>query len=106
MIVDTLAYQYTRPATSHLRPRHNVCVRLCSIEACFAHSFEDCDDKSRWVKRPDGTTSNFIHDLEDWGKVCDRMYIWDYTTCFAHYPAPILTGMCCSPTCRPSSRTA
>lgn len=88
VIVDTLAYQYTRPATSHLRPRHNVCVRLCSIEACFAHSFEDCDDKSRWVKRPDGTTSNFIHDLEDWGKVCDRMYIWDYTTCFAHYPAP------------------
>lgn len=88
VVVDTLAYQYSRPATKKLRPRHNVCVRLCSIEACFAHDFEHCDDKSRWVKRPDGTTSNFINDLRDWGKVHDRIYIWDYTTGFAHYPAP------------------
>lgn len=88
VIIDTLAYQYTRPAPKTVRPRHNVCVRLCSIEACFAHPFTTCDDKSRWVKRPDGSVSNFIRDLEDWGKVCGRMYIWDYTTCFAHYPAP------------------
>ncbi len=88
VIIDTLAYQYSRPAPKHIRPRRNVCVRLCSIEACFAHPFETCDDKSRQVKRPDGTTSDFIHDLQDWARVCDRMYIWDYTTCFAHYPAP------------------
>ena len=88
VIVDTFAYQYTRPTPKFVKPRHNVCVRLCSIEACFAHPFETCDDESRWVKRPDGTTSNFIRDLEAWGKKCDRMYIWDYTTCFAHYPAP------------------
>ncbi len=88
VIVDTLAYQYSRPAPRHIRPRHNVCVRLCSIEACFAHPFATCDDPSRWVKRPDGTASSFIRDLRDWGQVCGRMYIWDYTTCFAHYPAP------------------
>jgi hypothetical protein len=88
VIVDTLAYQYSRPAPKNIRPRRNVCVRLCSIEACFAHSFETCDDESRQVKRPDGTTSDFISDLKDWAKVCDRLYIWDYTTCFAHYPAP------------------
>jgi len=88
VIIDTLAYQYSRPAPKHIRPRRNVCVRLCSIEACFAHPFETCNDTSRQVKRPDGSTSDFIHDLQDWAKVCDRMYIWDYTTCFAHYPAP------------------
>ncbi|MGI6538193.1 MAG: DUF4838 domain-containing protein [Caldicoprobacterales bacterium] len=88
VIIDTLAYQYTRPAPKYVRPRRNVCVRLCSIESCFAHSFETCDDKTRQVKRPDGSTSDFIHDLRDWAKVCDRLYIWDYTTCFAHYPAP------------------
>jgi hypothetical protein len=88
VIIDTLAYQYSRPAPKHIRPRRNVCVRLCSIEACFAHPFEACNDTSRQVKRPDGSTSDFIHDLQDWAKVCDRMYIWDYTTCFAHYPAP------------------
>ena len=88
VIVDTLAYQYSRPAPKYIRPRENVCVRLCSIESCFTHSFETCDDETRKVKRPDGTTSDFITDLRDWAKVCDRLYIWDYTTCFAHYPAP------------------
>jgi len=88
VIFDTLAYVYTRPAPKLTRPRHNVCVRLCSIEACFAHPFETCDDETRKVSRPDGTTSSFITDLQDWGKMCDRVYIWDYTTCFAHYPSP------------------
>ncbi|NLB45256.1 MAG: DUF4838 domain-containing protein, partial [Clostridiaceae bacterium] len=87
-IIDTLAYQYSRPAPRKIRPRHNVCVRLCSIEACFMHSFETCDDATRAVRRPDGTASRFITDLKDWAKVCDRLYIWDYTTCFAHYPMP------------------
>lgn len=86
-IIDTLAYQYSRPAP-RTRPRHNVCVRLCSIESCFAHPLDACDDPSRRVVRPDGSRSSFIRDLEDWAKVCDRLYIWDYTTCFAHYPAP------------------
>lgn len=88
VIVDTLAYQYTRPAPRSIRPRHNVCVRLCSIEACFSHPLETCTDRSRQVIRPDGTSAGFIDDLRDWAKVCDRLYIWDYTTCFAHYPAP------------------
>ncbi|MBQ8402715.1 MAG: DUF4838 domain-containing protein [Clostridia bacterium] len=88
VVFDTLAYIYTRPAPKITRPRHNVCVRLCSIEACFAHSFETCNDEHRWVSRPDGSRASFITDLQDWGKVSDRIYIWDYTTCFAHYPAP------------------
>lgn len=88
VIFDTLAYQYSRPAPRLTRNRKNVCVRLCSIEACFAHSFETCDDETRQVARPDGTKSSFISDLRDWGKVCDRIYIWDYTTSFAHYPTP------------------
>ena len=87
-IIDTLAYQYSRQAPKHIRPRHNVCVRLCSIESCFSHSFEKCDDASRKTMRPDGIKTSFIEDLRDWAKVCDRLYIWDYTTCFAHYPAP------------------
>ncbi|MBP3918822.1 MAG: DUF4838 domain-containing protein [Clostridia bacterium] len=88
IIFDTLAYNYSRPAPKITRNRKNVCVRLCSIEACFSHPFETCDDESRNVVRPDGTKANFITDLRDWGNICDRMYIWDYTTCFAHYPTP------------------
>jgi len=88
VIFDTLAYQYTRPAPRLTHNRKNVCVRLCSIEACFAHPFESCDDEARMLERPDGTKTNFISDLRDWGRICDRIYIWDYTTCFAHYPTP------------------
>ena len=88
VIFDTLAYNYTRPAPKLTRPRHNVCVRLCSIEACFSHPFETCNDEHRSVSRPDGSRSSFIGDLTAWGKVSDRVYIWDYTTCFAHYPSP------------------
>lgn len=88
VIFDTLAYNYSRPAPKYTRNRKNVCVRLCSIEACFSHPFETCDDETRNVIRPDGSKANFITDLRDWGKICDRMYIWDYTTCFAHYPTP------------------
>lgn len=87
-VIDTLAYQYSRPAPLHIRPRKNVCVRLCSIEACFSHPLGCCDDASRQVIRPDGIKSDFMQDLQDWAKVCDRLYIWDYTTSFSHYPAP------------------
>lgn len=87
VIFDTLAYNYTRPVPRITKPRHNVCVRLCSIECCFSHSFETCDE-DRGVTLPDGTRSSFIRDLKQWGEYHDRLYIWDYTTCFAHYPAP------------------
>ena len=79
VVIDTLAYMYTRRPPKNIRPRHNVCVRLCSIECCFAHSFQSCTCDEN---------SNFVEDLEAWAKVCDRLYIWDYTTGFAHYPAP------------------
>lgn len=88
VVFDTLAYTYSRPAPRITRNRHNVCVRLCSIECCFAHPFATCDDATRGVRHPDGSISTFISDLRDWGGICDRMYIWDYTTCFAHYPTP------------------
>ncbi len=87
VIFDTLAYQYTRAVPKITRPRPNVCVRLCSIECCFAHPFDKCDDE-RGVVLPDGTRSSFITDLKNWGGYHDRLYIWDYVTCFAHYPAP------------------
>ncbi len=88
VIFDTLAYQYTRPAPQITRNRKNVCVRLCSIECCFAHPYDECTDLSRAPIRQDGTPARFIDDLRDWGKVCDRLYIWDYVTCFGHYPMP------------------
>ena len=71
VVVDTFAYQYTRKAPVGIVPRENVCVRLCSIECCFAHSLDDpaCEGNAA-----------FTQDLRDWAKISNRLYIWDYTT--------------------------
>ena len=88
VIIDTLAYQQTRPAPKYLRPRHNVCVRLCTIENCLVHPFEECDYQDRKVFLADGSVASFAKDMQDWAKVCDRLYVWNYVTCFAHYCMP------------------
>ena len=74
--VDTLAYQYTRRAPRHARPRRNVIVRLCSIECDFLHP----------LSHPNN--ADFRRDIEDWARICDRLYVWDYVTNFAHYVQP------------------
>lgn len=74
--IETLAYQYTRQAPKITKPLPNVVIRLCSIECCFSHPLSD-----------ETCTLNkaFKNDIEEWGKICDRLYIWDYVTNFAYY---------------------
>ncbi len=74
--IDTFAYQYTRKVPTGIVPEDNVIVRLCSIECCFSHSFDEPDCKA---------DAAFLADLEGWSKICDRLYIWDYCTDFTNY---------------------
>ncbi|GMH95860.1 hypothetical protein TL16_g13243, partial [Triparma laevis f. inornata] len=74
--VDTLAYQYTRAAPKITVPRDNVIIRLCSIECNFAQPLTDDSNKA------------FQQDIINWGKLSDRIYVWDYVTNFANYLAP------------------
>jgi hypothetical protein len=74
--VDTLAYQYTRRPPRTLRPRPNVIVRLCSIECDFREPLD----------APANAT--FADDIRGWAGICQRLYIWDYTTDFSHYVQP------------------
>lgn len=53
----------------------NVIIELCSIECCFAHTLDDPDCPNN-VK--------FMKDLDDWAKICNRLYIWDYTTNYSN----------------------
>jgi hypothetical protein len=87
VVIDTLAYQWSRKAPKHVRPRPNVCVRLCSIECCFAHPLRDCEADMGFFNKAEKLQS-FQKDLADWAKVCDRLYIWDYVVNFAHYLLP------------------
>ena len=86
--IDTLAYQYTRKPPKLTRPRPNVIVRLCSIECCFSHPLAECGKAiAAGGKQIEGGRS-FTEDLEGWGKICNQLYIWDYTTNFANYLQP------------------
>ncbi len=73
---DTLAYWYTRRAPRTIRPRPNVIVRLCSIECNFAQPLEH------------PSNAEFARDIRDWSRLTNRLYVWDYTTNFAHYIMP------------------
>lgn len=85
--IDTLAYQYTRKPPRCTRPRHNVIVRLCTIECCFSHPLETCGEKML-LKSSGGTGATLVEDLIAWGRICDRVYVWDYVTNFANYVLP------------------
>ena len=74
VVFDTFAYQYTRKAPSKVKPREDVIVRLCSIECCFGHTLDNPDCKQN---------ADFMEDLSNWGKICNRIYIWDYVHNYA-----------------------
>lgn len=77
MIIDTLAYQYTRKPPLLVKPRPNVAVRLCSIECCFVHPLATCPQNQ-----------SFVADIEGWNAICDRLHIWDYVINYAHTIQP------------------
>lgn len=77
--IETLAYQWTRKAPKTMRPLPNVIIRLCSIECCFMHPLATCDSEQNLA---------FRRDAEDWAKVADRLWVWDYVTSFRHYLVP------------------
>lgn len=83
VLIHTFAYQYSRRAPKHVRPRRNVIVRLC-------------DGECRWdepmavqkAKHPESFASEFIDNINDWSKICDNLYIWDYNCNFYFYILP------------------
>lgn len=78
--IVTLAYRYTRKPPRFLRPRQNVIIRLCSIEADFS--------------RPLDSPSNaaFARDMAGWKTIAPRLFVWDYVTNFYNsiWPHPNL----------------
>lgn len=79
VMVDTFAYQYTRKPPVKTVPRDNVIVRLCSIECRFSTPLDSgiCPEND-----------SFVEDIRTWSKICNNLFIWDYTTNYSHYLAP------------------
>lgn len=76
--IGTFAYQYTRGVPEGIAPRENVVVRLCSIECCLLHDYDEC-----------GQNREFLDDLRGWAAIAPHLYIWDYTTAFTQYSLPV-----------------
>lgn len=76
-VISTLAYQYSRPAPRRTRPASNVQIMLCTIEL----------NRSRPIADDPGSAT-FVRDLEDWSRISDNLFLWDYTVDFAHQVAP------------------
>ena len=75
--IATLAYQFSRPAPAVTPPEENVLVRLCTIEL----------NRSIPI-REDSASRSFVKDISDWAKICDNIYLWDYTINFNHSVSP------------------
>ena len=76
--IGTFAYQYTRHAPKGIKPRDNVVIRLCSIECCLWHDYDECEQNLA-----------FLEDLKEWGEIAPHLYIWDYVTDFVQYCLPV-----------------
>ncbi len=74
--IETLAYIHTRKPPKLTKPRPNVIIRLCPIECDFGRSLYETG-----VEYND----DFREDLVGWGKICDRLYIWDYVVNYKFY---------------------
>src|SRR5207247_2433913 len=62
-----------------VRPRANVQIQLCSIECCELHPIADPNcAKNR----------GFNDDVENWGRICSDVSIWNYNINFPRYQLP------------------
>ena len=88
VIIDTLAYRYSRTAPKITHAAPNVAVRICTIESCFSHPLRTCNDAKRSTEVM-GEGNTIPVDMKEWAKVSNRMHVWDYVTNFRHYLEPI-----------------
>lgn len=84
VLLHTFAYRYSRNAPKGLKAHKNVIVRLCNIECERGRSFE------RLAAEGSESAKAFLKDIDEWAKVADRLYIWDYAVNYRHYLLPML----------------
>ncbi len=77
MTISTLAYQYSRSAPKHIKPRPNVNIMLCSIE---------CNRSKPLAEDP--SSASFVKDVEDWSKLTHNIFLWDYVIDFRNLMSP------------------
>ncbi len=77
--ISTLAYQYTRcaPTNPVVKPEKNVNIMFCSIE---------CGRELPIADNP--REASFRKDMEDWSRLTDNIFMWDYVVQFRNFWNP------------------
>ena len=70
ILIHTFAYQYTKKAPKHIKPRENIIVRLCNIECEWSMPFLE---KAQLY--PDSKEADFINNIKDWTSISDNVYM-------------------------------
>ena len=73
----TLAYDYSRPAPTGLKPADNVVIRICCNDCCFLHPLTECE-----------RSKPFLRDLADWKALGSNLLINDYVSTFSVFLEP------------------
>lgn len=75
-LVTTLAYQYTQKPPEKVKPRHNVVIRMCAIDANYTAPLNSEINKE------------FRDDVIAWGKISNHTAFWNYAVNFENYLIP------------------
>lgn len=76
-VISTLAYLYSMPPPKYARPRENVNIMLCSIDAM------------REVPLTESKSGQeFAEALKGWAEISDNLFVWDYGINFDNLVSP------------------
>ncbi len=77
VLVDTLAYSFYAAAPKTIKPRPNVCIRVC----------DDPGDVLHGMGHPNNREG--LNTLKDWSKITNHLRIWDYGVIYTpNLPTP------------------
>jgi len=77
VLIDTLAYSFYAAAPKTIKPRPNVCIRVC----------DDPGDVMHGMGHPNNKVG--LKTLKDWSKITKHLRIWDYDVIYTpNLPTP------------------
>lgn len=80
VIIETLAYMYSRKPPKTLKPRDNVMICLCTDTCDFSKPLAETKFRFGFPGRP--KENAFVDDLKAWCAIAKHVHVWDYTMNF------------------------
>ena len=79
VMIETLAYMYSRVPPKHLKPRKNVMICLCTIECDFTKPIEENRNEEN---------VRFRDSILKWREISNELFVWDYIANWRATPSP------------------